>query len=83
MPRNGRLSTSANAGRTVQEEMEIVAGSSTHGEVSTREVSRNNGIPYSTVWVVLQRTLLSYPYKIERHHELLPGDCMKRRAFEV
>lgn len=80
-PRSGRPSTSANVAETVQEEMDIVAGSSTHGEVSAREVARRTGIPYSTVWVALRRTLRCYPYKIQRHQELLPGDFVKRRAF--
>ncbi|GFU27485.1 DUF4817 domain-containing protein [Trichonephila clavipes] len=29
------------------------------------------------------RTLRCYPYKIHRHHELLPGDSVNRRAFAV
>ncbi|GFX94496.1 DUF4817 domain-containing protein [Trichonephila clavipes] len=30
-----------------------------------------------------RRTLRCYPYKIYRHHELLPGDSVNRRAFAV
>ena len=82
-PRTGRPSTRRNAAETVQEEMETVAGSSMHGEVSARAVARRTGIPYSTVWLALRRTLRCYPYKIHRHHELLPGDSVKRRAFAV
>ncbi|GFS87703.1 uncharacterized protein TNCV_2942791 [Trichonephila clavipes] len=41
------------------------------------------GIPYTTVWLALRRTLRCYPYKIHRHHELLPGDSVNRRAFAV
>ncbi|GFY32436.1 uncharacterized protein TNCV_3559441 [Trichonephila clavipes] len=63
--------------------METVAGSSMHGEVSARAVERRTGIPYTTVWLALRRTLRSYPYKIHRHHELLPGDSVNRRAFAV
>lgn len=48
-PRSGRPSTRANAAETVQEEMETVAGSSMHGEVSARAVARCTGIPYTTV----------------------------------
>ena len=56
--RSGRPNTSANAAaRTIQEEMEIVAGSSTHREVSSREVARRTGIPYTTLSEELRLTL--------------------------
>ncbi|GFU11564.1 DUF4817 domain-containing protein [Trichonephila clavipes] len=60
-----------NAAETVKNEMETVAGSSMHGEVSILAVARRTGIPYTTVWLALRRTLRCYPYKIHRHHELL------------
>ncbi|GFW15805.1 uncharacterized protein TNCV_3583031 [Trichonephila clavipes] len=82
-PRSGRPSTRRNAAETVKDEMETVAGSSMHGEVSARAVARRTGIPYTTVWLTLRRTLRCYPYKIHRHHELLPGDSVNRRAFAV
>ncbi|GFT52365.1 DUF4817 domain-containing protein [Trichonephila clavipes] len=56
-PRSGRPSTWRNAAETVKDEMEIVAGSSMHGEVSARAVARRTGIPYTTVWLALRRTL--------------------------
>ena len=59
--------------------MEIVA----LGEVSTYEVARRTGIPYTVVWVALQYTLLCYPYNIQLHHELLPVDFVKWRAIAV
>ncbi|GFW42081.1 uncharacterized protein TNCV_1905391 [Trichonephila clavipes] len=77
-PRSGRPSTRRNAAETVKDEMETVAGS-----VSARSVARRTGIPYTTVWLALRRTLRCYPYKIHRHHELLPGDSVNRRAFAV
>ncbi|GFX20723.1 uncharacterized protein TNCV_77801 [Trichonephila clavipes] len=79
-PLSGRPSTRRNAAETVKDEMETVAGSSMHGEVSARTVARRTGIPYTTVWLALRRTLRCYPYKIHRHHELLPGDSVNRRA---
>ncbi|GFT86357.1 RNA-directed DNA polymerase from mobile element jockey [Trichonephila clavipes] len=82
-PRSGRPSTRRNAAETVKDEMETVAGSSMHGEVSARAVARRTGFPYTTVWLALRRTLRCYPYKIHRHHELLPGDSVNRRAFAV
>ncbi|GFU72160.1 DUF4817 domain-containing protein [Trichonephila clavipes] len=82
-PRSGRPSTLRNAAETVKEEMETVAGSSMHGEVSACAVARRTGIPYTTVRLTLRSTLRCYPYKIHRHHELLPGDSVNRRAFAV
>ena len=63
--------------------MEIIAGSSTHGEVSASELVCRTHILYSTVWVALRRTLLCYPYKIQHYHELLPGDFVKSTTFAV
>ncbi|GFU82361.1 DUF4817 domain-containing protein [Trichonephila clavipes] len=82
-PRSGRPSTRRNAAETVKDEMETVAGSSMHGEVSARAVARRTGIPFTTVWLTLRHTLRCYPYKIHRHHELFPGDSVNRRAFAV
>ncbi|GFX81397.1 DUF4817 domain-containing protein [Trichonephila clavipes] len=56
-PRSGRPSTRWNAAETVKDEMETVAGSSMHGEVSARAVARRTGIPYTTVWLALRRTI--------------------------
>ena len=61
--------------------MEIAVGSSMSGEVSSREVAHRTSIPCTTVCAAVWRTLLCHPYKIQRHHELLPGDFVKRRAF--
>ncbi|GFX68165.1 RNA-directed DNA polymerase from mobile element jockey [Trichonephila clavipes] len=47
--RSGRPSTRRNTAETVKDEMETVAGSSMHGEVSARAVARCTGIPYTTV----------------------------------
>ena len=66
-PRSSRPSTRRNAAETVQEEMETVAGSSMHGEVSVRGVVRRTGIPYITVWLALRCILRCYPYKIHRY----------------
>ena len=82
-PRSGRPSTSANSAQTPQEEVEIVTGSSTHGEVSAREVAHCAGIPFITLWIAVRRTLRCHPYKIQRHHELLSGNFVKRRVIDV
>ena len=74
-PCSVRPSTSVNVAWTVQEGMEIVVGSSVHGEVRSSEVVHHSGIPYTAVWVALWCILLCYPFKIQRHHELLPDFC--------
>lgn len=66
-----------------RENMEIVAVSSTHKEVSAHKVARSTVISYTRVRVALSHTLRCYPYKTQRPHELLPGDFLKRRAFAV
>ena len=71
-----KLTTSTNAAQTVQEKMEIEEDSSTHGEVSAREVACYTGIPCTFVWVALRCTLLCYLYKIQRHDERLPGEIL-------
>ena len=63
--------------------METVAGLPMHEGVSTRAVARRTDIPYTTVSVAQRPILLSYLYKIQHRHELLPGDFVKRRAFAV
>ena len=63
--------------------MKIGAGSSMHGEINTREVTRPTGIPYTAVSVALHRTLLCCMYKIQLHHILLSSDFVKLRAFVV
>ena len=45
-------------------------------------IARRTGIPYTTVWVALRRTLRCHSYEIQRLHEL-PGDFVKWRAFAV
>ncbi|GFV34155.1 RNA-directed DNA polymerase from mobile element jockey [Trichonephila clavipes] len=56
-PRSGRPSTRRNAAETVKDDVLL------HGEVSARAVARHTGIPYTTVWLALRRTLRCYPYK--------------------
>lgn len=48
-PRSGRPGTSSNVTPIVQEEMEIVAGSSKYGEANVHGVLRLTDIPNSTV----------------------------------
>ena len=48
-PHSGQPSMKRNAAETVEEEMETVAGSSMHREVSAHAIARRTGIPYTTV----------------------------------
>ena len=57
IPRSGRPITSGNASRTVQQELEIIAGSFVYGEISARKVARHTGIPYTTVWIAVSPML--------------------------
>ena len=55
--RSVRSSTRRNAAETIDEEMETVAGSCMHGDISARAVARRTGIPCTTLWLTLRRTL--------------------------
>ncbi|UYV75817.1 hypothetical protein LAZ67_13001433 [Cordylochernes scorpioides] len=61
--------------------VEAIETLSTYGEVSARQVSRQTGISYGTVWRALRIFLKKYPYKIQRFHELKVGDFEKRQEF--
>lgn len=63
--------------------MEIAVGLSTHGEKSAREVAGSTRIRYTTVWVDLRRAFQCYPYKIQRRHNMLPGDFVNQWAFTI
>ena len=82
-PHSGRQSTSANASRTVQEEIEIAAVSSTHGKPAF--VKSHVALTFHALLFGQQkwRILLCYPRKIQLHHELLPGDLVKRSSFTM
>ena len=56
--RSGQPNISANAVQTVQEEMEILAGSSMHGEVCACMFAHPTGTSYTTVLLALWCILL-------------------------
>ncbi|UYV75632.1 hypothetical protein LAZ67_13000806, partial [Cordylochernes scorpioides] len=80
-PRSGRPSTRKSVAVTVSQSVEAIETLSTYGEVSARQVSRQTGISYGTVWRALRIFLKKYPYKIQRFHELKVGDFEKRQEF--
>ncbi|GIY02606.1 hypothetical protein CDAR_462751 [Caerostris darwini] len=75
--RSGRPSTAAAVATTV-ESMSAVAA---HGECSAREVSRQTGVSYGSVWKALRITLKRHPYKLQHKQELKPPDFDSRRGF--
>ncbi|UYV84761.1 hypothetical protein LAZ67_X003370 [Cordylochernes scorpioides] len=78
---DGRPSTRKSVAFTVSQNVEAIETLSTYGEVSARQVSRQTGISYGTVWRALRIFLKKYPYKIQRFHELKVGDFEKRQEF--
>ena len=79
-PRMGRSSTSAHTAWTVQEEMDIITGSSTHEEIRAREIARRNGIPWTTVWAIgLRRKLLSIHGKFNVIMNCFPAILWSRK----
>ena len=53
------------------------------GFSSTRIVSRNLGVPYSTMQNVWRKMVLFFPYKIYYNQQLLPIDREKRLTFAL
>ena len=53
---------------------------SPHGVVSVPTVSRAIDMPYSTAWRVMRLIMGSFPYKINRLHELSVGDPVVRET---
>ncbi|UYV61976.1 hypothetical protein LAZ67_1007240 [Cordylochernes scorpioides] len=80
-PLSGRASTRKSVAVTVSQNVEAIETLSTYGEVSARQVSRQTGISYGTVWRALRIFLKKYPYKIQRFHELKVVDFEKRQEF--
>ncbi|GIX80629.1 transposable element tc3 transposase [Caerostris extrusa] len=78
--RSGRPSTAAVA-TTVEQTVQSMSAVAAHGECSAREVSRQTGVSYSSVWKALRITLKRYPYKLQHKQELKPPDFDSRRCF--
>ena len=80
-PRSGRPSTTAAVVTTVEQTVQSMSAISAHGESSAREVSRQTGVSYGSVWRALRITLKMYPYKLQHNQELKPPDFDSRRDF--
>ncbi|GIX95709.1 transposable element tc3 transposase [Caerostris extrusa] len=79
--RNGRPSTAAAVATTVEQTVQSMSAVAAHGECSAREVSRQTGVSYGSVWEALRITLKRYPYKLQHKQELKPPDFDSRRGF--
>lgn len=79
--RSGRPSTAAAVATTVEQTVQSMSAVAAHGECSAREVSRQTGVSYGSVWRALRITLQRYPYKLQHNQELKPPDFDSRRDF--
>ncbi|GIY24947.1 transposable element tc3 transposase [Caerostris darwini] len=78
--RSGRPSTAAAVATTVEQTVQPMSAVAAHGECSAREVSRQTGVSYGSVWKALRITLKRYPYKLQHKQELKPPDIDSRRG---
>lgn len=80
-PRSGRPLAAAAVVTTVEQTVQSKSAVSAHGECSAREVSRQTGVSYGSVWRALRITLKRYPYKLQHNQELKPLDFDSRQDF--
>ncbi|GIY79384.1 transposable element tc3 transposase [Caerostris darwini] len=74
LQRSGRPSTAAAVATTVEQTVQSMSAVAAHEECSAREVSRQTGMSYGSVWKALRITLKRYPYKLQHKQELKPSD---------
>ncbi|GFY51945.1 uncharacterized protein TNIN_254261 [Trichonephila inaurata madagascariensis] len=79
--RSGCPSTAAAVATTVKQMVQSMMAVAAHGKCSTREVSRQTGVPYGSVWRALRIILRRYPYKLLHNQELNPPDFDSCRDF--
>ncbi|GIY23199.1 hypothetical protein CEXT_537321 [Caerostris extrusa] len=80
--RSGRPSTAAAVATTVEQTVQSMSAVAAHGKCSAREVSRQTGVSYGSVWKALRITLKRYPYKLQHKQELKPPDFDSPRFCE-
>ncbi|GIY13728.1 transposable element tc3 transposase [Caerostris darwini] len=76
--RSGRPTTAVAVATTVEQTVQSMSAVAAHGECSAREVSRQTGVSYGSVWKALRITLKRYPYKLQHKQELKPPDFDSR-----
>ncbi|GFS42812.1 transposable element tc3 transposase [Trichonephila inaurata madagascariensis] len=79
--RSGRPSTAVAVSTTVEKKVQSMSAVAAHGECSAREISRQTGVSYGSVWRALRITLRRYPYKLQHNQELKPPDFDSRVDF--
>ncbi|PRD31839.1 UNVERIFIED_CONTAM: hypothetical protein NCL1_22272 [Trichonephila clavipes] len=68
--RSGRPSAAITFATTVKQTVQSMLAVAVHEECSAREVSRNTGMSYGSVWRALRITLRRYPYNLQHNQEL-------------
>ena len=79
--RSGRLSGAAAFATTVEQTVQSMSAVSAHGEYKAREVSRETGVSYGSVWRALRIKLKRYPYKLRHNQEQKASDFDSRQDF--
>ncbi|GFX64508.1 transposable element tc3 transposase [Trichonephila clavipes] len=79
--RSRRSLTSAAVATRVKQTVQSMSAVAPHEECSAREVSRQTGVSYGSVWRALRITLRRYPYKLQHNQELKPPHFDSPRDF--
>ncbi|GIX85500.1 transposable element tc3 transposase [Caerostris extrusa] len=79
LQRSGRPSTAAAVATTVEQTVQSMSAVAAHG-LFCREVSRQSGVSYGSVWKALRITLKRYPYKLQHKQELLTSTLAENFA---
>ncbi|GFX07036.1 uncharacterized protein TNCV_1556391 [Trichonephila clavipes] len=82
-PGRGRKSTRSDVIEDVATAIVVQSMDNVIGCSSARAVSRQLGVPYSTVWNVLRKVVHFFPYKIRHNQQLMANDREKRLTFAL
>lgn len=82
-PGRGRKSVSVETTEAVALAVEEAAMDSTQGTCSVSAVARRLDLPLSTVYKIVRKVLLYYPYKIKLVQQLKPSDPALRETFAL
>ncbi|GFV50558.1 transposable element tc3 transposase [Trichonephila clavipes] len=77
--KSGRPSTAIAVATTVEQTVQSKSAIAAHWESNTREVSRQTGVSYGSIWRALRITLRRY--KLQHNQELKTPDFDSRRDF--
>ncbi|PRD33585.1 UNVERIFIED_CONTAM: hypothetical protein NCL1_17226 [Trichonephila clavipes] len=79
--RSGGPSITAAVATIVEQTVQSILAIAAHGKCSAREISRQTGVSYGSVWKTLRITLRRYPHKLQHNQELKPPDFDSHRDF--